>query len=227
MKIKNLLPRPAMVVAVVALVVAVGGTAYAASMIHGNQIKPNTVTGKQVKERSLGAVPKARNARRAGFARRAAYANAAGTASSAGDSATVGGQSPGDLKVRWLLLNEQGVIEEQSGGFTVLDAYDTNTNAYIDAGESLVGKGLTATVAIQNQIDTDPMTMGTQGSRNGEAAITRCQIPGVVECAPANSKTVNAFAVTASNSDGTPAATASPGSGPGSSTKRIYIVITE
>ncbi|MEO8106712.1 MAG: hypothetical protein ABI720_05280 [Actinomycetes bacterium] len=54
-------PSPAMVVAVIALVVAMGGTAVAGSLINGADIKKNTVTGKQVKEPSLGAVPKAKN----------------------------------------------------------------------------------------------------------------------------------------------------------------------
>lgn len=193
------LPSPAMVVAVSALVIALAGTAYAAKKISGSLIKANTVTGKQIKESTVKNVTSAR---------------------------TLNGERPNDLKVRWFLLNEQGVIEDQSGGFTVLDAYDTNTNAYIDAGSSLEGKGLSATVAIQNQIDTNPAMMGVQGSRNGEAAITRCQIPGVVDCAPANSKTVNALAVTASLPNGDPAATASAGTGPGTSTKRIYVEIT-
>ena len=58
------------------------------------------------------------------------------------------------LKSRWLLVNEAGQIEEQSGGFTILDAYQTNQNVYIDSGASLEGKGLQATIAIQNKIDT-------------------------------------------------------------------------
>lgn len=212
MRFTKVLPKPAMIVAVVALIAALSGSAYAVSKIDGSEIRDNSVTGEQVKERSLERVPTAGKAKEAGRAK---------------DADTVGGERPDDLKVRWLLLNEQGAIEDQSGGFTILDAYDTNANAYVDAGESLVGKGLTATVAIQNQIDTDPVAAGVQGSRNGEAAVTRCQIPGVVECAPANAKTVNALVVTASNPDGSPAATPSPGAGSGTSTKRIYVEITE
>lgn len=232
MSFKNM-PRPAMIVAVVALIAALGGSAYAGSKINGKQIKTNSITGKQVKEKTLKNVASAKKAKTAttaetaGSATTAGTANTANTANSAKTAETVGGQTPANLKVRWLLLNENGVIEEQSGGFTILDAYDTNANTYIDAGESLVGKGLSATVAIQNQIDTDPVTPGVQGSRNGEAAVTRCQIPGVVECAPANAKTVNALVVTASNPDGTAAATPSPGTGSGTSTKRIYVEVTE
>lgn len=56
-------PSPAMIVALIALFVALGGSVYAANKINGktikkgtlpgNRLKPNTVTGKQVKESAL------------------------------------------------------------------------------------------------------------------------------------------------------------------------------
>jgi hypothetical protein len=49
-----------MAVALLALVVAMSGTAVAATLINGANIKKDTVTGKQVKESSLAAVPKAK-----------------------------------------------------------------------------------------------------------------------------------------------------------------------
>ena len=209
MRLNSMLPRPAMIVAVVALIAAIGGSAYAASQINGKDIKNNTVTGQQVNEKTLKTVKKAKKAKSAKNAKR------------------LGGNTAEELKTRWLLLNEQGQIEEQSGGFTVLDAYDTNTNAYIDAGESLVGKGLTATIAIQNQIDQNPAMAGVQGNVAGEVSVSRCQITGVVDCAPANAKNVNALVVSPRNSDGTPAATASPGTGSGTASKRVYVTVTE
>jgi hypothetical protein len=51
-----------MTVALLALVVAMGGTAVAGSLINGADIKRGTVTGKQVKESSLAKVPKAKTA---------------------------------------------------------------------------------------------------------------------------------------------------------------------
>lgn len=224
MRLKKMLPSPAMVIACLALVAAIGGSAYAASKINGKTIKSNTVTGKQIKESTVKNVASAKTATTADSA---TTADTAKTADSATDATTVGGQKPEDLGVRWLLLNEQGQIEDQSGGFTVLDAYDTNANAYIDAGETLVGKGLTASIAIQNQIDLDPATMGIQGNFGGEVSVTRCQIAGVVECAPANAKNVNALVVSPRNSDGTANAIPSPGTGPGTATKRVYVQITE
>ncbi len=60
--LSRLRPSPAMAVALIALVVAMGGTAIAGTVINGADIKKNTVTGKQVKESSLGKVPKATKA---------------------------------------------------------------------------------------------------------------------------------------------------------------------
>jgi hypothetical protein len=56
-----------MVVALLALFVALGGTGYAAvklknNSVPGKKLKRNTVTGKQVKESTLGTVPRAQNA---------------------------------------------------------------------------------------------------------------------------------------------------------------------
>lgn len=205
-----------MVVAVVALIAALGGSAYAASKIDRSDIKNDAITARQVENGTL----KGKDFKDGGL-----------TGKDLRNDKVTGKQVNEDklanVRSRWFLLNEQGQIAEQSGGFTVIDAYDTNSNAYIDAGESLVGKGLSATVAIQNQIDTDPGTEGIQGSRNGEAAVIRCQIQGVVECAPPGAKNENALVVTASDSNGDAAATVSPGPGTGSSTKRVYVTVTE
>ena len=216
MSFRNVLPRPAMIVAIVAMVAALGGSAYAASKIDTEDIANNAVTARQVENDSL----KGKDFKAGGL-----------TGSDLRDDKITGKQvnesQLENVTSRWFLLNENGVIEDQSGGFTALDVYDTNTNAYIDAGESMVGKGITATVAIQNQIDLDPGTAGIQGSRNGYATVSRCQIQGIVECAPANAKNENALVVSPSEADGSPAATASAGPGTGSATKRIYVTITE
>lgn len=65
-------PSPAMVVAVIALIVALGGTAYAAQTINGgaikthtiggNKLKHNTLTGYQIKTNKIGIVPSAKRA---------------------------------------------------------------------------------------------------------------------------------------------------------------------
>ena len=113
----------------------------------------------------------------------------------------VDGVEAAALKSRWLLVNEAGQIEEQSGGFTILDAYQTNQNVYIDSGASLEGKGLQATIAIQNKINTGGADDAPDPNFEGEVSVARCQTVAV-ECAPPSSKTPNAFVFSARDSDG-------------------------
>jgi hypothetical protein len=222
-RLKQIRPTAAMVVACVALVAAIGGTSYAASMItsadvdnrslKGKDLVDDTLRGRQVSESSLRKVPSAANADAADTA---TNADAAATAANAD---RLQGESAADQKVRWLLFNEQGQIEDQSGGFRVLDAFQTNNNVYIDAGESLVGKGLLASIAIQNQVDVDGMDGDAEPDFDGEISVIRCQIPGVVECAPQNAKNVNALVVSPRNSDGSPTTP--------TTRKRFYVQVTE
>lgn len=71
-RLKNRRPSPALVVSIIALVVALAGTAYAAQTINGGSIKKQTVgggklkhktlTGFQINTNKLGTVPSARRA---------------------------------------------------------------------------------------------------------------------------------------------------------------------
>lgn len=121
-------------------------------------------------------------------------------------------------KTRWALINEKGEIEEQSGGFSVIDAYVTNANIYLDAGTSLEGKAVTSTIAIQNKISTDADD-AAEPNFQGEISSARCQTVAV-ECAPAGAKKTSAFVVSPRNSDGT--ATAGSDANP---RKRFYVEI--
>jgi hypothetical protein len=177
---RKFLPSPAMIVACLALVAAIGGSAYAASKINGKQIKSNTITGKQIKEETLKGVEKAKLAK---------------------DSKKLKGEKPAAYKTRWLLVGGNGQIIEQSGGFKILDAYATNANVYIDAGESLEGHGLTATIGIVNKGDQYSPSGVTDTNFGGEVSVGRCQTD-IIECAPANAKNASAFVVSPRNSDG-------------------------
>ena len=205
MKLTRFRPSASMVVAVVALVAAVGGTAYAATKfdssdivnrsLQGKDVANDTLGGKQVDESKLGAVP------------------------TATDATTLEGQSAADQKVRWFLLSETGQIEAQSGGFTVLDAYQANNNVYVDTGEPVTGHGLLASIAVQNQVNVDGNDGDAEPNFAGEVGVAACQVPGIVECAPANSKTVNALVVTPRNSDGTNTTA--------QTRKRVYVQVSE
>ena len=205
MRIKKLLPQPAMVVAVIALIAAIGGSAYAAAKIDTEDIANNAITARQVENDSL----RGKDFREGGL-KGTDIKDGKITLKDLSDDAVSA------LQPRWLLLNEQGQIEEQSGGFTVLDAYTTNNNVYVDAGESLEGHGLQATVALQNKLDLGG-TPDADPSFNGQVSIARCQTASV-ECAPANSKVPNAFVVSPRQDDGT-------ATGP-DSRERVYVTIT-
>jgi hypothetical protein len=98
------LPSPAMLVALAALVVALGGTAVAATALingdtlikqnslSGNRLRKHTITGTQVNLKKLGKVPSAKRADTATNARHATSADAATNASHAASANTVTGQ---------------------------------------------------------------------------------------------------------------------------------------
>lgn len=131
---------------------------------------------------------------------------------------------------RWAIVNDQGQIESQSGGFTVASGYVGNPagatdNVYIDAGQDLTNKGITATIALQNQVDQNGdgiMSGRAPGADNnpefsGEISATRCGIAGVVVCAPAGTNNQNHLVVSPRNSDGS---ATTPGT-----RKRFYVAV--
>ncbi len=138
----------------------------------------------------------------------------------------VDGQNAADIvksaadasKERWALINEKGQIEEQSGGFTVA-SFGANANVYVNAGGSLVGKGLQATIALQNRVDVDGNGTDTAGEDNfsGQAAVARCNTPAVA-CAPEGTNNDDTLVVRATNADGS-ATTAT-------TRKRFYVTVT-
>lgn len=120
-------------------------------------------------------------------------------------------------KSRWALVNEKGEIEEQSGGFKVVDCYTTNANCYLDTGATVAGHGLNATIAAQNQVDVDG-SAGADPNFGGQVSVARCQVTGVVECAPAGAKNVNSLVVSPRNTDGSATTDGAR--------KRFYVEIT-
>jgi hypothetical protein len=175
------------VMASVAVFVALGGSAYAAVKITGKDVRNGSLTGRDIKDRSL-----ARKDLKAGAI----------------------------AETRWLLLSESGEIEEQSGGFAVLSRPGinnqpaTNPNVYIDAGESLVGRGLTGTIAIQNRLDRDANGM-PDPAFEGDVAVGRCNT-GAINCVPTGTNVDNVLVVRALD-DNTMA---------GSQTRRAYVAVT-
>jgi hypothetical protein len=109
------------------------------------------------------------------------------------DADTVDGVDSGELRTRWALINESGAIEQQTGGFTIVNCYTANANCYISAGSDVRNKGLHANIAIGN----------TDGSSilSGEAGVAPCGATFVV-CTPPNTEDNNVIVVAPRASDG-------------------------
>jgi hypothetical protein len=128
-------PSPAMVVALIALFVALGGSGYAAvqfkkNSIPGKALKRNSVTGKQVRESSLGTVKRARNATSAANA-----ANAT-NATSAANAAKLGGLERSDFVRRGC-----GPDTGQIKGIVTVTASPTFSSTFTEvAGYNCSGK---------------------------------------------------------------------------------------
>lgn len=198
--IRRRLPGPGVVLALVALVAALAGTAVAlpgkntvssrdikANAVKAQDIAANAVRGSEVREDTLGTVPSARRAHAAAQADRATRADAAASAD------TLGGKSSAQLDTRWALIDENGEIERQTGGFAIVDCYQTNANCYISAGEDVRDNGLQAQIAVAN----------TDGSSilSGETGTAPCGAT-FVACAPPNTEANEVLVVAPRASDG-------------------------
>jgi hypothetical protein len=204
-------PRAATVIAFVALVAALGGTAYAAKTmitsknivdgtIKGKDVKDDALKGNKIKESALGKVPAAAQA---------------DSATAADDAGTVSGKSADDLDTRWALVNEDGEIEAQTGGFTVVDCYTTNANCYIDIGEDATNNGITGSIAINN--------VDGSSTLSGQIGVGACGLASIA-CAPPNTDLPNVIVAAPRDSAG-----AIPGGGPvpaAADASRFYIQVT-
>jgi len=141
------------------------------------ELRTGSVQGPDVDESSLGQVPSALRA------------------DSAANADTVGGKAPGSLDTRWALIAENGTIERQTGGFTIVDCFTTNANCYISAGEDVTNNGLHAQIAVANTDGTAILT--------GETGVAPCGAT-FVACAPANTENANVIVVAPRDSNGDP-----------------------
>jgi hypothetical protein len=154
-------PSPALAIAVLALVVALGGSAYAVSQINGSTIKRrsipgdrvrnNALTGTQINEARLGRVNEARNATNSKFALRASAADSAANALNAGSARsadTLAGIPPTAFqgRIRWALVNASGTVVDQSGGIASPTVHSGGSSTYvIDFSADLSHKALLVT----------------------------------------------------------------------------------
>lgn len=209
-------PSPSLIVSALALVVATGGTSYAAVQIQSKDIKNDTIKSKDIKDDTIKSKDIKNNTIKEKDLKKGLL------------------DVPDVPTGRWALVNAAGEIEAQSGGFTVASAYDANPatpagavgNVYIDANEDLTDNAVVATIALQNQVDQNGDTvlngraLGPDNNPefSGEITATRCAITGVVGCAPTGTNTAEHLVVSPRLSDGS-VTTATD-------RKRFYVVVT-
>ncbi len=194
------------VMATVAVFVALGGTSYAAMTITGADVRDGSLTGADVRNNSL---------------ERRDIDNDAVGSGEVRDGSLRARHFRSNVLPRWLLVDESGNIAEQSGGFTVISKPGingqpaTNPNIYIDAGSNLAGKGLSATIALQNRIDRTGDGVADPAF-NGEAAVSRCNSTSV-NCVPTGTNEDDTLVVRALV-DNTNVA---------SQTRRVWVTVTD
>ena len=182
-------PSPALAIAVLALVVALGGSAYAVSQINGSTIKRrsipgdrirnNALTGAQINEARLGRVNEAKNATNSKFALRASAADSAGNALNAGSARsadTLAGSLPSAFqgRIRWAVVNASGTVVDQSGGIASPAVHTGGSSTYvIDFGADLSHKALLVTPngptaqPVSAQVNDSTHAQVTVGSSGG------------------------------------------------------------
>lgn len=244
-------PSPAFVVATAALFVALGGTSYAVSQISGGDVKNGSLTGSDIANGSLtGSDVKNGSLTARDFSAGTLLKGDKGAKGDKGEqgvpgtNGTNGAQGPAGPAGagRWVLINANGTIEAQSGGFTVAAAYPelpntavdpapsnalrANGNVYINANEDLSDNGIFSSIALQNQVDQNGDTIlngRAPGADNnpefsGEISSTVCGLAGIVACAPTGTNNSSHFVVSPRNSDGTVTTATTH--------KRFYVIIT-
>ena len=187
-------PSAPMAVSVAALVVALGGTSYAATQIQTRDIAKDAVTSAKIADGTIKKADLSNGALTAGPKGATGAPGAPGVqgpAGPAGDTGPAGDQGPSGVDGapgatgpagpagvgRWLLVDRTGAIVAQSGGFAIRTAYDIVNNSgatvpagalgnvYIDANEPLSNNSITVSIALQNQYDQNNDTV-----LNGRAA---------------------------------------------------------
>jgi hypothetical protein len=148
--VRRKLPRPSagLAVALVALFVALGGSALAKVVINGNSIKKGSITGTQIKKGSLTGNQIKKNSLTGNQIKESSL----GTVPSANNANQVGGKGAGsfEAKPRTALISGTATganVLFQSGGFGSVTRVAAG-EYLVDAGESVSSKPLSATISL-------------------------------------------------------------------------------
>jgi len=216
-------PSPALVIACIALFVAMGGVSYglATGSIDSREIKDNTIRAQDVRANSI---TESEIRRRSLDGTDIKIERVGGNAVKeqvleveklkkvpAAAAADIAGNG-----TRWALVNDQGQIEQQTGGFTIVNCYAANANCYINAGGDVTRNGIHAQISVAN----------TDGSAilSGEIGTAACGALSV-NCAPPGTEDNGVIVVAPRESDGSPPG-AGMGAPPPGDAARFYVFVT-
>lgn len=208
-RIKGAKPSPALAVAFIALFVSLGGVSYglATGSIDSREIKNGTIRGedhrassiteRELRRRSLdGTDIKIERVGGDAVKEQVLEVGKLKKVPSAQNSDTLAGQPATAYSTRWALVNQNGVIEQQTGGFSTVDCFSTNANCYINANEDVTNNGVDAEIATTNTAGFGATDI------TGETSTAPCG-QAFVNCAPANTENANTIVVAPRASDGT------------------------
>lgn len=217
---------PSIVLASAAVVIASGGSAYAATKIGSAEIRDNSIRGVDIKDNTVRGRDITNGTLRAkDFAPGTLRTGPRGSTGPRGATGMTGPQGPAGAS-RWLLVDANGEIVAQSGGFSINAAYPTleNTavspapdnslraagNVYINAHEDLSNNAVTVSIALQNSAEQN--ANGNVNGRasgpdvnpefSGEITSSVCGVTGVVACAPPGANNRSHLVVSPRMSDG-------------------------
>jgi hypothetical protein len=158
-------PSPAMVLAVIALVVALAGTSMASiatiskisgktvkkNTLPGNRVKKNTVTGKQVKESSLSTVP---------------------------NSSKLGGLTADAFQpvAQWALVDGDGATLLASSSGVTVEPGSSATFTYVNFGRSVANRLIVATSARPLASGDNTVTVTPCGGAAAAPGASTCAI---------------------------------------------------
>lgn len=207
-------PTPSFFISVAALVVAAGGTSYAAATIGSLDVRDGSLRSVDLRDGTVKSVDVADGSLMRRDFRGPLPQGPRGAQGPQGEQGPAGAS-------RWALIGTDGQIKAQSGGFTVVAGYPVepaaaNGNVYLNAGEDLADNGIIATLTLQNTSDVDGnMNMNGRAPGadqnaefSGEVTVSRCAfegnagVPIPTNCAPTAARNAQSFVVSPRNSDG-------------------------
>jgi hypothetical protein len=132
---RRIVPTPSLAVSITALVVAMGGTGYAATKLSGTNIKAGTITGRQIKSHSLSTLKLSDNAvaQLRGAAGPTGPAGPAGPSGPAGERGPAGPAGPAGVS---------GITEVQTQAIDLQPGTQNEAAVQCPAGSVVTGGGV-------------------------------------------------------------------------------------